>query len=97
MGIGDRFVAQVQPVLHPQSPEVILLNHEGGTGRVPFTLDVLPTDLVFLNIHQHTSMAHAANAVSVSEQSIRITLAARGRALGSVLIRSEFPGGYNFQ
>ena len=37
MEAGDRFVAQVQPVLHPQSLAVILLDREGNTGRVEFT------------------------------------------------------------
>ena len=37
MEAGDRFVAQVQPVLHPQSLAVILLDRDGNTERVAFT------------------------------------------------------------
>ena len=37
MEAGGRFVTQVQPVLHPQSLAVILLDREGNTGRVAFT------------------------------------------------------------
>ena len=41
MDAGDRLVAQVQPVLHPQSLAVILLDREGDTGRVAFTWGAL--------------------------------------------------------
>ena len=37
MEAGDRFVAQVQPVLHPQSLAVILLDREGNIGRMALT------------------------------------------------------------
>ena len=37
MEAGGGFVAQVQPVLHPQSLAVILSDCEGNTGRVAFT------------------------------------------------------------
>ena len=37
MEAGGRFVAQVQPVLRPQSLAVILLDRDGNTGRVVFT------------------------------------------------------------
>ena len=30
---GDRFVSQVQPVLHPRSLAVVLLNSEGHPGQ----------------------------------------------------------------
>lgn len=51
MEAGDRFVAQVQPVLHTQSLAVILLDREGNTGRVAFTWG-LPTDSGSLITHQ---------------------------------------------
>ena len=34
---GDRFVSQVQPVLHPRSLAVVLLNSGGHPGQVAFT------------------------------------------------------------
>ena len=34
---GDRFVSQVQPVLHPRSLAVVLLNSGGHPGQIAFT------------------------------------------------------------
>ena len=93
MEAGDRFVAQVQSVLHPQSLAVILLDREGDTGRVAFTWGYPHR----FGIPQHASIVHDANSGSVSDQSIRINLEGRDGALGAVLLRGDFPGGYNFQ
>jgi hypothetical protein len=91
MEAGDRFVAQVQSVLHPQCLAVILLDREGDTGRVAFTWG--PPHR--FGIPDHASSVH--NSGSVSEQSIRINLEGRDGALGAVLLRGDFPHGHNFQ
>jgi signal transduction histidine kinase len=93
MEAGDRFVAQVQPVLHPQSLAVILLDREGDPGRVAFTWGAPHR----FGIPQHASIVHEASPESVSEQSIRINLEGRDGALGAVLLRGDFPGGYHFR
>ncbi|MEE3006290.1 MAG: hypothetical protein VX638_12690, partial [Chloroflexota bacterium] len=93
MEAGDRFVAQVQPVLHPQSLAVILLDRDGNTGRVAFTWGAPHR----FGIPNHASIVHYAESGSVSEQSIRINLEGRDGVLGAVFLRGDFPHGYNFQ
>ena len=56
MDAGDRLVAQVQPVLHPQSLAVILLDREGDTGLVAFTWGAPHRS----GIPQHASIVYEA-------------------------------------
>jgi signal transduction histidine kinase len=93
MEAGDHFVTQVQPVIHPQSLSVILLDLEGDAGRVAFTWGH-PHQF---GISQSASLAHAPSYIDVSEQSIRISLEGREGALGAVLFRGDFPYGYNHE
>ena len=93
MEAGDRFVAQVQPVLHPQSLAVILSDCEGNTGRVPSTWGAPHR----FGIPNHASIVHYAESGNGSEQSIRINLEGRDGVLGAVFLRGDFPHGYNFQ
>ena len=45
----------------------------------------------------HASIVYEASLESASEQSIRINLEGRDGALGAVLLRGDFPGGYHFR
>ena len=91
MEAGGRFVAQVQPVLHPQSLAVILLGLKGDPGRVAFTWGAPHR----FGIPQHASVVDGTNSRNVSDHSLRINLEGRQGTLGAVLFRGDFHYGYN--
>jgi len=93
MEAGDRFVTQVQSVLHPQSLAVVLLDQGGDTGRVAFTWGPPHQSETF----QSASLAHVTGPVDISEHSLRINLEGREGTLGAVLFRGNFPNGHNHE
>ena len=93
MEAGDRFVSQVQPVLHPRSLAVVLLNSEGHPGQVAFTWG--PPHR--FGTSHGASLAHTPSPAGVPEHSLRINLQGREGSLGAVLFRGDFPHGCEYE
>ena len=89
MEAGDRFVSQVQPVLHPRSLAVVLLNSEGHPGQVAFTWG--PPHR--FGTSHGASSAHMPSPADMPEHSLRINLQGQEGSLGAVLFRGDFPHG----
>ena len=86
---GDRFVSQVQPVLHPRSLAVVLLNSGGHPGQVAFTWG--PPHR--FGTSHCASLALTPSPADIPEHSLRINLQGRKGSLGAVLFRGDFPLG----
>jgi len=93
MEAGDRFVSQVQPVLHPRSLAVVLLNSEGHPGQVAFTWG--PPHR--FGTSHGTSLAHMPSPTDIPEHSLRINLQGQEGCLGAVLFRGVFPHGCGYE
>ena len=93
MEAGDRFVSQVEPVLHPRSLAVVLLNSEGYPGQVAFTWGHPHQS----GISQGASLAHTPSPSDIPEDSLRINLRGRDGSLGAVLFRGDFSNGCDYE
>ena len=90
---GDRFVSQVQPVLHPRSLAVVLLNSGGHPGQVAFTWG--PPHR--FGTSHCASLALTPSPADIPEHSLRINLQGREGSLGAVLFRGDFPPGCDYE
>ena len=93
MEAGDRFVSQVQPVLHPRSLAVVLLNSEGHPGQVAFTWG--PPHRC--GTSHGPSLPHNPSLADIPEHSLRINLQGQEGSLGAVLFRGDFPHGCGYE
>ncbi len=93
MEAGDRFVSQVQPVLHPRSLAVVLLNSEGHPGQVAFTWG--PPHRC--GTSHGASLPHNPSLADIPEHSLRINLQGQEGSLGAVLFRGDFPHGCGYE